>query len=175
MDARKDLEVLIVEDRQVMLKILCRLLLQLGYARLDEAANGLQALEKIARKRYDLILSDWNMDGMSGFDLLKILRAEPQTQATPFILVTAESKPENILAAKAAGATGYLVKPFKLDVFEKTLDQALAANGFVFLPSSELAAPNSQPPAWLPPRPWQEERESAFTPAGSGPCRALRT
>ncbi len=133
MSARKDLEVLIVEDRQVMLKIIRRLMVQLGYVHVDEAANGLQALEKIRAKRYDLILSDWNMDGMSGFDLLKVVRADPLTCDTPFVLVTAESKPENILAAKAAGATGYLVKPFKLDVLEKTLDNVLAANGFVSL------------------------------------------
>ncbi|HEX2840119.1 response regulator [Hyphomicrobium sp.] len=136
MRARQDLEVLIVEDRQVMLKIIRRLMVQLGYARVDEAANGLQAIEKIRQKRYDLILSDWNMDGMSGFDLLKIVRSEPETHETPFVLVTAESKPENILAAKAAGATGYLVKPFKLDVLEKTLDSVLAKNGFVSLASA---------------------------------------
>lgn len=133
MDARKHLDLLIVEDRQVMLKILRRLLLQLGYARVDEAANGLEALEHIGRKRYDLILSDWNMDGMSGFDLLKVVRADPRTHQTPFVLVTAEAKRENILAAKAAGATGYLVKPFKLDVLERTLEGVLAANGFVNL------------------------------------------
>ncbi len=133
MSARSELEVLIVEDRQVMLKIIRRLLVQLGYAKVDEAANGLQALEHIRQKRYDLILSDWNMDGMSGFDLLKVVRADPETRETPFILVTAESKPENILAAKAAGASGYLLKPFKLDVLEKTLDSVLAASGFVTL------------------------------------------
>lgn len=133
MDRRKDLELLIVEDRDVMLKIIRRLLVQLGYGRIDEAANGLQALETIRHKRYDLVLSDWNMDGMSGFDLLKSIRANPETQATPFILVTAEAKRENILAARAAGASGYLVKPFKLDVFERTLDGVLAANGFVHL------------------------------------------
>jgi two-component system chemotaxis response regulator CheY len=133
MRAREDLEVLIVEDRQVMLKIIRRLMVQLGYSKVDEAVNGLQAVEKIREKRYDLILSDWNMDGMSGFDLLKVVRADPAMRDTPFILVTAESKPENILAAKAAGATGYLLKPFKLDVLEKTLDHVLAANGFVSL------------------------------------------
>lgn len=133
MKARADLELLIVEDRQVMLKIIRRLLIQLGYARLDEAANGVEALEKIRAKPYDLILSDWNMDAMSGFDLLKIVRADPAAHATPFILVTAEAKRENILAAKAAGASGYLVKPFKLDVLERTLDDVLSANGFVHL------------------------------------------
>jgi two-component system chemotaxis response regulator CheY len=133
MTAREDLQVLIVEDRQVMLKIIRRLLVQLGYANVDEAANGLQALERIREKSYDLILSDWNMDGMSGFDLLKILRADPKTQDTPFILVTAEAKPENIMAAKVAGASGYLLKPFKLDVLEKTIDGVMATHGFVSL------------------------------------------
>ncbi len=127
MTKREDLKLLIVEDRQVMLKIIRRLLVQLGYAHVDEAANGLQALDRIRENTYDLILSDWNMDGMSGFDLLKIVRAAPATHATPFILVTAEAKPENILAAKAAGANGYLLKPFKLDMLEKTLDSVLAA------------------------------------------------
>jgi two-component system chemotaxis response regulator CheY len=141
MRAREDLEVLIVEDRQVMLKIIRRLMVQLGYAKVDEAANGVQALEKIRQKQYDLILSDWNMDSMSGFDLLKIVRAEPATRDTPFVLVTAESKPENILAAKAAGASGYLVKPFKLDVLEKTLDHVLAAQGFVSLALAQTASP----------------------------------
>lgn len=132
MNKRKDLELLIVEDRQVMLKILRRLLLELGFTRVDEAVNGLQALERLRLKRYDLILSDWNMDGMSGFELLKTVRADAATKATPFILVTAEAKRENILAAQAAGASGYLVKPFKLDVLERTLDGVLAAkDGFV--------------------------------------------
>ncbi len=133
MDGRKDLELLIVEDREVMLKIIRRLLIQIGFARIDQAANGLEAIEMIGKKRYDLILSDWNMDGMSGFELLKAVRANPDVSTTPFILVTAEAKRENILAAKAAGASGYLVKPFKLDVFERTLDRVLAAKGFVHL------------------------------------------
>lgn len=131
MEDRKDLELLIVEDRQVMLKIIRRLLVELGFHNIDEAANGLQALELLRIKRYDLILSDWNMDGMSGFDLLKAVRAEPETRETPFVLVTAEAKAENIQAAKAAGATGYLLKPFKLDTLQKTLDGVLAADGFV--------------------------------------------
>jgi two-component system chemotaxis response regulator CheY len=133
MDARKTLELLIVEDRQVMLQIIRRLLVELGYAHVDEAVNGLHALEKIREKRYDLILSDWNMDGMNGFELLKTLRADPKTQSTPFILVTAEAKRENILAARAAGASGYLVKPFKLELLERTLDHVLAARGDEFI------------------------------------------
>lgn len=131
MTGRQDVEVLIVEDRQVMLKIIHRLLLELGFVRIDGAANGIEATAKLAEKHYDLILSDWNMDGMSGFELLKIVRANPAMHDTPFVLITAESKPENILAAKAAGATGYLLKPFKLDMLERTLDAVLARTDFV--------------------------------------------
>src|SRR4030095_2760344 len=97
------------------------LLVQLGFMNVDQAANGIKALEMVQAGSYDLILSDWNMDGMSGFELLKLVRAEEKTAKTPFILVTAESKPENILAAKAAGASAYLLKPFKLDMLEKTV------------------------------------------------------
>ncbi len=119
--------ILIVEDRLVMLKIIRRLLIQLGYADIDDALNGVAALEKVRSKRYDLILSDWNMDGMTGFELLKVLRADPETATVPFVLITAEAKQENMLAAKAAGANGYLLKPFKLDMLKSTIQAALAA------------------------------------------------
>jgi two-component system chemotaxis response regulator CheY len=119
--------ILIVEDRLVMLKIIRRLLAQIGYSDVDEATNGLGALEKLRVKRYDLILSDWNMDGMSGYELLKAVRADPKNAAIPFILVTAEAKPESMLAAKAAGANGYLLKPFKLDRLQTTIEAALSA------------------------------------------------
>jgi two-component system chemotaxis response regulator CheY len=119
--------ILIVEDRLVMLKIIRRLLVQLGYSDIDDALNGLGALEKVRSKRYDLILSDWNMDGMTGFELLKVLRADPETATVPFVLITAEAKQENMLAAKAAGVNGYLLKPFKLDMLQSTIEAALAA------------------------------------------------
>jgi two-component system chemotaxis response regulator CheY len=131
MTAQSSLKLLIVEDREVMLKIIRRLLVQLGYADIDGASNGARALEKMQLKDYDIILSDWNMDEMSGFELLKHVRADPKTAATPFILVTAEAKHENMLAAKAAGANGYLLKPFKLDMLQSTLERVLASQGFV--------------------------------------------
>lgn len=114
-----------------MLKIIRRLLVQLGFVDVDQAANGSRALELVQTNDYDLILSDWNMDGMSGFELLKLVRAEAATAKIPFILVTAESKPENILAAKAAGASAYLLKPFKLDMLEKTIEHVLGGTGFM--------------------------------------------
>ena len=131
MTGRSDLRILIVEDREVMLKIIRRLLVQLGFVHVDQAANGSKALELVQTNPYDLILSDWNMDGMSGFELLKLVRAEAATANIPFILVTAESKAENILAAKAAGASAYLLKPFKLDMLEKTIEHVLAGTGFM--------------------------------------------
>lgn len=114
-----------------MLKIIRRLLVQLGFVTVDQAANGNEALGMVQAGSYDLILSDWNMDGMSGFELLKLVRAEERTAKVPFILVTAESKPENILAAKAAGASAYLLKPFKLDMLERTMEHVLGAKGFM--------------------------------------------
>jgi two-component system chemotaxis response regulator CheY len=131
MTGRADLRILIVEDREVMLKIIRRLLVQLGFVHVDQAENGIKAFEMVKANTYDLILSDWNMDGMSGFELLKLVRAEEKTAKTPFILVTAESKPENILAAKAAGASAYLLKPFKLDMLEKTVQHVLGAKEFM--------------------------------------------
>jgi two-component system chemotaxis response regulator CheY len=126
MVTRDDIKLLIVEDREVMLKIIRRLLVQLGFSDIDGAANGVKALEKVRDKSYDLILSDWNMDEMSGFELLKHVRADPRTADVPFILVTAEAKPENIMAAKAAGANGYLLKPFKLDMLQQTIEEVLS-------------------------------------------------
>jgi two-component system, chemotaxis family, chemotaxis protein CheY len=126
-----NLKLLVVEDREVMLKIIRRLLVQLGYSDIDLAVNGVKALEQIRANTYDLILSDWNMDEMSGFELLKHVRADPKTAATPFILITAEAKHENVIAAKAAGANGYILKPFKLDMLQNTIDDVLASTGFV--------------------------------------------
>jgi two-component system, chemotaxis family, chemotaxis protein CheY len=128
MATRDDLKLLIVEDREVMLKIIRRLLVQLGFSNIDGAANGVRALEKLGEKNYDLILSDWNMDEMSGFELLKHVRADSRTANIPFILVTAEAKPENIMAAKAAGANAYLLKPFKLDMLQQTIEDVLSEN-----------------------------------------------
>jgi two-component system, chemotaxis family, chemotaxis protein CheY len=122
----KMLSILVVEDRPLMLKIERRMLKELAYFDVDEAANGREALEKLKSKTYGLILSDWNMDDLSGFDLLQAVRGGATHRHVPFILVTAEAKPENVLAAKAAGADGYLVKPFEVDLLRQTIDHVLA-------------------------------------------------
>ena len=123
--AADTLRVLAVEDRPIMLKIIRKLLSNNGFRHIDEALNGREALELLNQHTYDLILSDWNMDELSGFDLLKRVRANPVIATTPFILITAEAKPENILAARQAGVDGYLLKPFGADALRAAIVDAL--------------------------------------------------
>ena len=112
MSVDKDISVLIVDDYKTMLRIIRNLLQQLGFMNVDEAADGSQALSKLRDKPYDLVISDWNMEPMTGFQLLKEVRADDRLKTTPFIMITAESKTENVLAAKQAGVSNYIVKPF---------------------------------------------------------------
>jgi len=121
----RDVSLLVVEDRIVMQKIIRRLLVQLGFGAIDTAMNGQEALGLIHAKQYDLILSDWNMDEMSGFELLKAVRSDPRSASIPFVLITAEAKSANITAAKQAGASGYLIKPFKLADLKSVLETLL--------------------------------------------------
>jgi two-component system chemotaxis response regulator CheY len=104
--------VLIVDDYKTMLRIINNLLKQLGFLHIDEATDGQAALEKIDANEYDLIISDWNMEPMSGFQLLKEIRSQNKHAKLPFIMVTAESKTENVIAAKQAGVSNYIIKPF---------------------------------------------------------------
>jgi len=104
--------VLVVDDYKTMLRIISNLLKQLGFANVEEAADGAEALEKMKRTGYGLIISDWNMEPMTGYELLLKVRADDSLKRTPFIMVTAESKTENVIAAKKAGVNNYIVKPF---------------------------------------------------------------
>jgi two-component system chemotaxis response regulator CheY len=104
--------VLVVDDYKTMIRIIRNLLKQLGFANVDEAADGTAALELMRHKRYGLVISDWNMEPMTGFELLREVRADDHLSRTPFIMVTAESKTENVIAAKKAGVNNYIVKPF---------------------------------------------------------------
>ena len=104
--------VLVVDDYNTMIRIIRNLLKQLGFENVDEASDGTIALERMREKKYGLIISDWNMEPMTGYDLLKEVRANPELKSTPFIMVTAESKTENVIAAKKAGVNNYIVKPF---------------------------------------------------------------
>lgn len=104
--------VLVVDDYKTMVRIIRNLLKQLGFTDVDDAADGAQALQMLRKKRYGLVISDWNMEPMTGYDLLREVRADERLNRTPFIMVTAESKTENVIAAKKAGVNNYIVKPF---------------------------------------------------------------
>ena len=104
--------ILIVDDYKTMLRIVRNLLKQLGFNNVDEATDGSQALTKLRSKSYGLVISDWNMEPMTGYELLKEVRADSHLSSTPFIMVTAESKTDNVIAAKQAGVNNYIVKPF---------------------------------------------------------------
>ncbi len=109
---KDEMRILIVDDYKTMLRIIRNLLAELGFKNVDEATDGSTALETLRAKKYDLVISDWNMEPMTGLDLLREVRADDQLAPMPFIMVTAESKTENVVAAKKAGVNNYIVKPF---------------------------------------------------------------
>lgn len=121
-----NMAILVVDDYSTMVRIMRKLLKQIGYENIDEASNGEEALGKIKAKQYGLIISDWNMEPMTGFELLQRVRADEAVAKVPFIMVTAESKPENVLAAQKAGVNNYLVKPFSAPVLKEKIDKALS-------------------------------------------------
>ncbi len=106
------MSILIVDDYKTMLRIVRNLLKQLGFDNVDEATDGSEALSKLRHRGYGLVISDWNMEPMTGYQLLKEVRSDAKLSETPFIMVTAESKTENVIAAKKAGVNNYIVKPF---------------------------------------------------------------
>lgn len=107
--------VLVVDDYQTMVRILRNLLKQIGFNDVDDASDGQAALEKLRAKKYGLVISDWNMAPMTGYELLQQVRADAELNALPFIMVTAEAKTENVVAAKKAGVNNYIVKPFNAE------------------------------------------------------------
>ena len=120
------MNVLIVDDYNTMLRIIKNLLKQLGFNNIDEATDGSAAYEKVKGKQYGLIISDWNMEPMTGLDLLKQIRASGESfKDTPFIMVTAESKTENVIAAKQAGVNNYIVKPFNAETLKTKISSVL--------------------------------------------------
>jgi two-component system, chemotaxis family, chemotaxis protein CheY len=114
--------ILVVDDYGTMIRIIRNLLRQLGFEDVDDAPDGSIALSKMNIKRYSLVISDWNMEPMTGYELLKQVRAYPVLSTTPFIMVTAESKTENVIAAKQAGVNNYIVKPFNAETLKNKID-----------------------------------------------------
>jgi two-component system chemotaxis response regulator CheY len=121
----KNMPILVVDDFSSMRKIIRGLLKQLGFENIDEAADGTAAFEKMKEKKFSLVISDWNMEPMTGFELLKRVRADDTLKNTPFILVTAESKTENVIAAKQAGVNNYIVKPFTAETLKGKLTSVI--------------------------------------------------
>jgi len=114
--------VLVVDDYNTMIRIIRNLLRQIGFENIDDAADGSAALARMREKRYGLVISDWNMEPMTGYELLKEVRADPGLSKTPFIMVTAESKTENVIAAKKAGVNNYIVKPFNAQTLQSKIE-----------------------------------------------------
>ena len=118
--------VLVVDDYNTMIRIIRNLLKQLGFEDVDDASDGSAALTKLRGKKYGLVISDWNMEPMTGYELLKEVRADPGLNKTPFIMVTAESKTENVIAAKKAGVNNYIVKPFNAQTLKSKIEAVFA-------------------------------------------------
>ena len=121
--AAKDLNFLVVDDFSTMRRIVRNLLKELGYNKIEEAEDGVDALEKIRAGQIDFVVADWNMPNMDGLELLKTIRADDALKHIPVMMVTAEAKKENIIAAAQAGASGYVVKPFTAAILEEKLNK----------------------------------------------------
>lgn len=119
----KNLKILVVDDFPTMRRIIRNLLKDLGYENVDEAEDGAMGLEKLRNGSFDFVVSDWNMPNLDGLEMLKAIRADAALAALPVLMVTAEAKKENIIAAAQAGANGYVVKPFTAATLEEKLNK----------------------------------------------------
>src|ERR1700744_6036414 len=121
--------ILVVDDYATMIRIIRNLLKQIGFENVDDASDGSAALAKMQGRmhggKYGLVISDWNMEPMTGYDLLREVRASPELSTTPFIMITAESKTENVIAAKKAGVSNYTGKPFNAATLKTKMEAVL--------------------------------------------------
>ncbi len=114
--------ILVVDDYQTMVRIIRNLLKQIGFEDVDDAPDGSVALSKLQERPYGLVISDWNMEPMTGYELLQQVRADERLKTLPFIMVTAESKTDNVIAAKRAGVSNYIVKPFNAQTLRAKIE-----------------------------------------------------
>jgi len=127
-----NMKFLVVDDFSTMRRIVRNLLKELGFTNVDEAEDGVVALQKLKSEQFDFVVSDWNMPNMTGIDLLKSIRADAALKHLPVLMVTAEAKKENIIEAAKSGANGYVVKPFTAATLDEKLNKifkTLAAAG----------------------------------------------
>jgi two-component system, chemotaxis family, chemotaxis protein CheY len=121
----KGMKILVVDDFPTMRRIVRNLLKELGYANVDEAEDGLAGLAKLRSGSFDFVVSDWNMPNLDGLSMLKEIRADAALAHLPVLMVTAEAKKENIIAAAQAGANGYVVKPFTAATLDEKLTKII--------------------------------------------------
>jgi len=119
----KSIKILVVDDFPTMRRIVRNLLKELGFENVDEAEDGQVALDKLRGGNFEFVVSDWNMPNLDGLEMLKQIRADPVMAKLPVLMVTAEAKKENIVAAAQAGASGYVVKPFTAATLEEKLNK----------------------------------------------------
>jgi len=119
--------ILIVDDYKTMLRIIKNLLTQLGFNNVEEATDGEMAWHKLEQKPYKLVISDWNMEPMSGLELLRRIRADARFSTLPFIMITAETKVDNVIVAKESGVNNYIVKPFNAATLKTKLSAVIGA------------------------------------------------
>ncbi|TLU73123.1 response regulator [Lichenicoccus roseus] len=125
MSMDKSMNVLIVDDYKTMLRIIRNLLKQIDFNNVEEAMDGGEALSKLRVGNYGLVISDWNMQPMTGLELLTEVRKDTRLKTLPFIMITAESKTENVVAAKQAGVSNYIVKPFNAETLKGKIEKVL--------------------------------------------------
>ncbi|WP_312629450.1 chemotaxis response regulator CheY [Scandinavium sp.] len=128
--ADKNLRFLVVDDFATMRRIVRNLLQDLGYKNVEEAEDGQDALNKLRSDKFDFVISDWNMPNLDGLQLLNEIRKDDALKSTPVLMVTAEAKKENIIAAAQAGANGYVVKPFTAAILEEKLTKIFEKLGW---------------------------------------------
>ena len=119
----KDMKILVVDDFSTMRRIIKNLLRDLGFTNTDEADDGNTALPMLKTGKYDFLVTDWNMPGMTGIELLKTVRADEDLKSLPVLMVTAEAKRDQIVAAAQAGVNGYVVKPFTAAVLKEKIEK----------------------------------------------------
>ena len=124
---KKDLRFLVVDDFSTMRRIVKNLLHDLGYANVQEADDGKTALPMLQAEPFDVLITDWNMPGMPGLDLLKAVRSDPKLARIPVLMLTAEAKREQIIEAAQAGVNGYVIKPFTAITLKEKIDKILGA------------------------------------------------
>jgi len=127
MAVTSSLAVLVVDDSKSTISIVRRLFHQIGFRDVDDAGDGASALAKMRAKGYGLVISDWNMQSMSGYEFLGQIRTDPALKVMPFIMMTAEANTEKVIAARKAGVDNYIIKPFDAATLKAKINSVLAA------------------------------------------------